>query len=60
MNNLESKIIEHITRCPFEALELFIKESKLGIPTAVGYDETLGYYVIQSSGQGPYIIWKQK
>lgn len=45
-------------KAPQEAQELAVKETALGVPTGISLH--LGrYYVIQSSGQGPYVIWEQ-
>ena len=45
---------------PDAAKKLYQKEVKVGIPTAIGYDDKLGYYIIQTAGQGPYLIWQER
>ena len=42
---------------PQEALQVLFEESKAGVPTAIAHHPELGWFVIQTSGQGPYIIW---
>ncbi len=43
--------------------ELFakIKSSFIeGPPTGVGFCDELGYFILQTSGQGPYLVWSEK
>jgi hypothetical protein len=42
---------------PQEAINMYLEEVRMGIPTAIARHPTEGIYVIQTSGQGPYIIW---
>jgi hypothetical protein len=49
---------ENWPEAPFEARHLADCESAEGVPTGIAVYEGR-YYVIQSSGQGPYIIWEQ-
>jgi hypothetical protein len=44
---------------PPEAVALATGESALRVPTGIAHDPILGWVVIQSSGQGPYIIWQE-
>ena len=44
---------------PIEAINIFLTEFSAGVPTAIGYHEPLGWYVLQTSGQGPYVIWPE-
>jgi hypothetical protein len=45
-------------KAPIDAQVIFTTESDQGIPTAIAKYKGQ-YYVLQSSGQGPYIIWQQ-
>jgi len=42
---------------PEEARLIAERESKQGVPTGISHDEKFGWVVLQSSGQGPYLIW---
>jgi hypothetical protein len=54
---LETFIVTDHTGAPPEAVELFTSESSDGVPTAIVHHPEAGWFVIQTSGQGPYIIW---
>ncbi len=43
---------------PEAAVALATKESDAGVPTLFAYYEGL-WYLVQTSGQGPYVIWKE-
>lgn len=62
--NLEKFIIPHTEldrdHVPKKALWIFDEETKQRVPTAIGYHSDIGWFVIQSSGQGPYLIWQQR
>lgn len=45
---------------PKEAYELYQYEVAEGCPTAIAKHPIHGYFVIQTTGQGPYIIWPTK
>lgn len=30
------------------------------VPTGIGWTEELGVYVLQTCGQGPFVIWSEK
>lgn len=47
-----------IAKAPIDAQVIFQTESQQGVPTAIAKYKGR-YYVLQSSGQGPYIIWQQ-
>jgi len=36
------------------------RETRDGVPTGIGWNTSLGYFVIQSSGQGPYLIAQER
>jgi hypothetical protein len=59
---LERKLIETSDWpcAPKAAYELALEESKQGVPTGIAYHPTEGWFVLQTSGQGPYIIWQEK
>lgn len=42
---------------PEEVRDLALKESAQGVPTGIAYISGHGWHVVQSSGQGPYLIW---
>ncbi len=44
---------------PKEALEL-AKEESMCAPTGIAKHPEHGWFVIQSTGQGPYIIWQEE
>ena len=60
---LERKIVPYeqwdICGAPKEAVRLAHEETDLHVPTGIVYDESLGWVVLQTSGQGPYIIWQE-
>ena len=43
---------------PEEAVQIVLEETAQGVPTGFAFKDGK-WYVIQSSGQGPYILWKQ-
>lgn len=45
---------------PEAARLAFRSIDKEGVPTAVLKTEELGWVVIQSSGQGPYLLWSER
>lgn len=59
---LENKLVGEVRRkqAPRKALEIYEDEALQGVPTGIGYDETLGWFVLQTSGQGPYLIWSER
>lgn len=60
---LESHLIpkSQWVSAPQDACRLALDETDLGVPTGIAQDpETGKWFVIQSSGQGPYIIWEQE
>lgn len=42
---------------PPEALKIAREQTALGVPTSITFDPNLGWVVLQTSGQGPYVIW---
>jgi len=44
---------------PEEAVALALEETRQGVPTGIAKHPENGWFVIQSSGQGPYIIWPE-
>jgi len=54
---LEKFIVQDHKAAPPEAVQLFNEESKSGVPTAISHHPDEGWFVLQTSGQGPYIIW---
>ena len=44
---------------PSEALDLAKDESSQGVPTGLVKHPEHGWFVLQTSGQGPYIIWSE-
>jgi hypothetical protein len=57
------KFIVHGARedeAPEEARRILEKESADRVPTAISYHPDHGWFVIQTSGKGPYIIWKEE
>jgi hypothetical protein len=60
---LEKRILKQdmwdTLQLPQEAIDLANRETAQGIPTAIAVDDDGRLYVIQSSGQGPYIIWEE-
>lgn len=61
-SNLESKLIptNRWDEAPKSARLLAEEESAHGVPTGIAFDPEHGWFVIQSSGQGPYIIWSER
>jgi len=49
-----------ICGAPAGAVELAKRESDTGAPTGIAKHPTLGWFVIQTTGQGPYIIWEER
>jgi len=60
LHELEKYITHNHINAPIEAVKIFEKEKLLGIPTAISKHPKAGWFVIQTSGQGPYVIWKEK
>lgn len=60
--DLEKKIVskKRHQEAPKKALALYESETAIGVPTAIAYDKKHGWFVIQTSGQGPYIIWSEQ
>ena len=54
---LEQYITQNHSKAPQEAIDMFLEESLQRIPTALALHPEHGWFVIQTSGQGPYIIW---
>lgn len=44
---------------PKEAVEIYEREIGDRVPTAIAKHPTLGWFVIQTCGQGPYVIWPE-
>ncbi len=44
---------------PLEALKMAEENGAEGIPTGIGYNNKVGFYV-EHGGQGPYIAWQEK
>jgi hypothetical protein len=44
---------------PEEAKTIYQSETAQRVPTGIGYHDGLGWFVLQSSGQGPYLIWQE-
>jgi hypothetical protein len=44
---------------PEDAKRIFKEETAQRVPTGIGYQVDLGWFVLQSSGQGPYLIWQE-
>lgn len=44
---------------PSEAIRIAREESSQGVPTGIAFDPKRGWVVLQSSGQGPYLIWQE-
>ena len=42
---------------PEEAVRIATQETKLGCPAGIASHPKHGFVVLQSSGQGPYILW---
>ena len=57
INELSFKELQNI---PKKALNLYNDESELGIPTGIGYDDEFGWFVLQTMGQGPQLLWCEK
>ena len=45
---------------PAEALRLAKEESATGVPTGITNHPKYGWMVLQTSGQGPYLIWTEQ
>lgn len=45
---------------PAEALRLAKKESATGVPTGITNHPKYGWMVLQTSGQGPYLVWSER
>lgn len=45
---------------PLEAVKIAREETHLGVPTGIALDPKQGWVVLQSSGQGPYLIWQER
>jgi len=45
---------------PAEALQLAQKETANKVPTGIAQHPKYGWVVVQTSGQGPYIIWSEQ
>jgi|GEM_PF-3074110 len=56
----EPYIIEPLIGIPIEALKEFVKGVEEGVPTAIARHPVHGYAAIQSSGQGPYFVWREE
>lgn len=60
---LEKSIISQsfldLSRVPKLARKVYVKECKKGVSTGIGCDSEIGWYVIGTSEQGPYLIWQQ-
>lgn len=45
---------------PEHAQKLAQEGTDDGIPTGIGKDEKLGWFVICTAGQGPMLVWSEK
>jgi hypothetical protein len=57
---LEHKLIPYKewSKAPAAAFEVAMQSHAEGVPTGIAFHSELGWFVIQSSGQGPYIVWE--
>jgi len=64
MTDLEESLVppERWNSCgaPPDAVALARAESESGVPTGLAHAPRLGWVVLQSSGQGPYVIWSER
>lgn len=44
---------------PEEAVRIAREETAQGIPTAIAKHPSKGWFVIQTAGQGPYVVWDE-
>jgi hypothetical protein len=64
LHKLEKNIIPHVHlkmfKVPKLARKIYDNECRNGYPAGIGYvRDGIGWYVIGTSGQGPYLIWQQ-
>jgi hypothetical protein len=45
---------------PEKVYRMARKNSAEGMPTGIGIHPTFGWVILESSGQGSYLIWKEK
>ena len=45
---------------PREAMQLFLDRAAEGVPTSIACHPEYGWYVLQNSEQGSYIIWSEE
>jgi hypothetical protein len=51
---------ESLAECPWpEAVKEFREENLQGIPSAIGHHPQRGWFVLSTSGQGPYFVWAE-
>jgi DNA-directed RNA polymerase subunit M/transcription elongation factor TFIIS len=48
-----------MSRVPKLARKIYAEECKEGVSSGIGCDPEIGWYVLSTSGQGPYLIWQQ-
>lgn len=62
MTDLESKMIpvSDWSTAPAQARELAEQGTRERVPTGIGWDEKLGWFVLCTAGQGPCLVWKEK
>lgn len=41
-------------------MELMVQATDAQTPRGIGYYKPLGWFVLETSGQGPYLIWSEK
>ncbi len=44
---------------PAEAIKIYNEGVAEGVPTGIAKHPRFGWFVIQTSGQGPYVIWEE-
>lgn len=59
--SLERKMIpvDRWNEAPEHAQKLAQEGTDEGVPTGIGKDEKLGWFVICSAGQGPMLVWSE-
>lgn len=63
MINLEKHLIpfkEWKEKSPQHVYDMAMEEHEQGVPTGIGYIDDIGWYILQSSGQGPYLIYSER
>ena len=62
MTELESQLLpkSEWSKAPQVAQDIVTKDTAEGIPSGIGRNDELGFFVISSSGQGPMLLWSEK